>query len=366
MTSFSEGTAAWPAKTWLSGVGKVCENGKVSACCLFAVPLFVVQSDLAGRTDPTFVLAAENAEEAILAPLRRPAVRDDPVLGVVLDAPADNLHGVATLDGVPHLPPVALVNAALVRHEALVHREASLNRSVRHNSLLDILLRLKLERVRRLVLRVRLSVHARVRAMRRLARPRAVREAAVRDDASFLEVLPRVREVTSAAAVVRHVARHEVLGAEHNVRLALRGDSQAVRQRLGGGERPARAASLLVADGMNVVRPLLTRVEALGDAVVGDVLVRLLRDALSDGRVELRSEELARLLAQPAVEVLVVASLPLALRVGVHGVNDERVVHELARLLGHGRCDGRVASGRGGGQEHGEHERGVHHLSQVR
>ena len=110
MTSFSEGTAAWPAKTWLSGVGKVCENGKVSACCLFAVPLFVVQSDLAGRTDPTFVLAAENAEEAILAPLRRPAVRDDPVLGVVLDAPADNLHGVATLDGVPHLEPNSLLS----------------------------------------------------------------------------------------------------------------------------------------------------------------------------------------------------------------------------------------------------------------
>ena len=40
------------------------------------------------------VSSADDAEEAVLAPVGAPRVTHDPVLGAVLDAPAVDLHGV--------------------------------------------------------------------------------------------------------------------------------------------------------------------------------------------------------------------------------------------------------------------------------
>ena len=44
--------------------------------------------------DAALVLAAHDAEEALLAPVRVPRVGDLPVLGAILDAPPNNLDGV--------------------------------------------------------------------------------------------------------------------------------------------------------------------------------------------------------------------------------------------------------------------------------
>ena len=58
--------------------------------------------------DAALVLAADDAEEALLAPVGVPRVGDLPVLGAVLDAPSDDLDGVAAR----RLARRALVDAA--------------------------------------------------------------------------------------------------------------------------------------------------------------------------------------------------------------------------------------------------------------
>mmetsp|Transcript_10060 Transcript_10060/g.26039 ORF Transcript_10060/g.26039 Transcript_10060/m.26039 type:complete len:220 (-) Transcript_10060:436-1095(-) len=155
--------------------------------------------------------APPDLEEALHPPLCGPAVGTKPVglrllplaLGRV-HPPPDNLDGVPPLGDVDH---ALVVDTALVRHERAEHDEPGLDGAVGHDLLLDVLLRLELVHVRRLVLdEGLLAVDARADTLCRLALARAVREARLCDDASGLEVLPRVVEEAAAAPVVRLVA----------------------------------------------------------------------------------------------------------------------------------------------------------------
>mmetsp|Transcript_52640 Transcript_52640/g.123094 ORF Transcript_52640/g.123094 Transcript_52640/m.123094 type:complete len:281 (+) Transcript_52640:388-1230(+) len=92
-----------------------------------------------------------------------------------------------------------------------------------------------------------------------------VREASVSDETLLLEESPGVREEAAAAAVVGLVAGDKLLRGEDDVGLALGSNAKAVREGLGGAEGPARAALLLITDGVDALGPLLAGVERGGD-----------------------------------------------------------------------------------------------------
>ena len=64
---------------------------------------------------------------------------------------------------------------------------------------------------------------------------------------------------TAVAAHVALVARHRVLGGQDHGRIL--GDGEAIREYLVGTKCPAGTTLLLVADRLNEIAPLVTRVE---------------------------------------------------------------------------------------------------------
>jgi len=86
------------------------------------------------RLEAAFIFASDYAEESTLRPVRIPAVRDQPIGNIVLDAPSDQLHGMSANGISSHM----LVNSGFIAQEIFVHRETCLHRSVRHNLGLDL------------------------------------------------------------------------------------------------------------------------------------------------------------------------------------------------------------------------------------
>merc|ERR1719321_215451 len=86
--------------------------------------------------DAALVLAAHDAEEALLAPVGVPRVGDLPVFRTVLHAPPDNLDGVTTRG----LARRALVNSARIILEVAVDCEGRLDGPALHDHALNFLL----------------------------------------------------------------------------------------------------------------------------------------------------------------------------------------------------------------------------------
>eukprot|EP00406_Dinophysis_acuminata_P033572 CAMPEP_0179372304 /NCGR_PEP_ID=MMETSP0797-20121207/86188_1 /TAXON_ID=47934 /ORGANISM="Dinophysis acuminata, Strain DAEP01" /LENGTH=369 /DNA_ID=CAMNT_0021088215 /DNA_START=52 /DNA_END=1163 /DNA_ORIENTATION=+ len=258
--------------------------------------------------DAARVLAPHDPEEPRVAPGRAPAVRDGPVVGGVLRAVADDLHGVAALR--EELPEVLGVDARLVAHEALVDHEGDLDRPVGEDLLLHVLDAVDREDARGPGPDEGLAVGARGRAGRGRPLAGGVGEAGVGHDPGVLQVLPGLGELAPAAAHVALVAAHHVLRRQDGRGLP-GGDGLAVAQHLRRGEGPAAAAPLLVPDWVDQAGPLLPRVEVgrhVGDGLV-DALVPDLVHVLPDVR-EGRPEDHARLVEGQALEELVGARHP--------------------------------------------------------
>lgn len=165
---------------------------------------------------------------------------------------------------------------------------------------------------------------------------------------SRLHVLPGLDGVASVAALVSVsiVARDKVLGRKNNVDGQVGLNGKAVRQSLGGSEGPARAALLLVADGVDASRPLGARVERGRDGS---------RDGVNNGGlgteniIEARSENLLGITKGPRGELVVHGGLPRGTR--VLDTLDEVLVNE-----GHhvGVGDGAGSSDKGSKEGNGE------------
>mmetsp|Transcript_30701 Transcript_30701/g.57367 ORF Transcript_30701/g.57367 Transcript_30701/m.57367 type:complete len:341 (-) Transcript_30701:186-1208(-) len=237
--------------------------------------------------DATFIPPADDAEVALLAPVRVPAVGHLPVFHSAVHAPADNTHGMAAED----LRGSPLVDARHVVLEVRVDGESRLNRSVGHDGLLEgLFARVGLWAtgvgvtgrgevvVRSLGARVtglwacrrrggwasrRALIWVRIRTLgavvvavgegegRAEASVSAERTSAVvlssSDESRPGNVAPcKIQE--SASTAVRFRAEAHLLRREGDLHLAARGDAKAVRGGFGSSERPAATTVALVAD----------------------------------------------------------------------------------------------------------------------
>ncbi len=203
-------------------------------------------------------VALLDLEEALGAPSSAPAVGAQPVWGVVFGAPTKNLDGVAALGG--ELKEALVVDTLGVGEERLVNHEASLNRSVGVDLLLDIVNSLELVAALGLGASEGRRVLASGGAGGSSGGSSNIGEAGISQKTSLGDVLPSLVQIATAAALVDSVARHEVLGGVAVGGGALHGsvgcDGSAVRKNLGSRNSPARAALALVTDGVNVLRPL--------------------------------------------------------------------------------------------------------------
>lgn len=86
--------------------------------------------------DAAMILATQNAEESLVAPVVVPRVCNQPVGHLLLapHAPAQDADGMTA----QFLAMLVLVHTALVKDQILVDREGPLHGSVRHDLLLDV------------------------------------------------------------------------------------------------------------------------------------------------------------------------------------------------------------------------------------
>merc|ERR1719215_1305847 len=244
--------------------------------------------------DAALVGAAVHAEVALLGPIRIPGVGDLPILLAVLDAPANDLHGVPASHPAGHV----VVDAAGIVLKVGVDGEGHLHGPACHDGPLDALLAAGLHDVPLEMVLVRGEVVVRshrvgvalLRATRRALRraPRlalgwvgvgalrpvvmAVRErkvaaealaegtravvlpaahgALAAEQATLLHVGPRRCDLATVAALGHQPAAVEadILGGQRHHLRPVCGDAHAVRGRLCAGEGPAAAAVRLITD----------------------------------------------------------------------------------------------------------------------
>jgi len=223
--------------------------------------------------DEALVSATADTEVALLTPVLAPRVGDLPELLAVLDTPADELDGVATLEGARDV----VVDTAGVGHEVRVDAEGDLDGAVLHDVVLDLLLAAEGVVVLALAL-VLVPLEGSVASALVLTLggddlggvlAGSVGVALVRHNTSALEVLPGAAGLATVAGAAAEEevlgAGVDVLGRERNV--DAKGDALTVAHGLGGTKGPAGTAVLLVADlgHGGALGPVGGRVEGLGD-----------------------------------------------------------------------------------------------------
>jgi len=247
-------------------------------------------------------VALLDLEEAGHAPWGAPWVGAEPVVKASLSAPAEHLDGVTASNTTRDV----VVNTALVVEEVVVDGEGSLHGSVVVELILDALNGGGVNggAALALVLQPALAwTSAGWSADAGVTATGGVGPASVRDDTSVGEVLPDVVEVTTVATVVVGVARDGILRGEDEV---LAGNAESVGESLGSTESPAWTALLLITDGVDALRELVSSgvewgggsTEGLVDIgggnlrleidVGGDEVKELLSGVVSEG-VSLRS-----------------------------------------------------------------------------
>jgi len=212
------------------------------------------------------IVATLDLEEALITPGGVPAVGNEPVVGARFGAPANDLHGVATLRG--KLPDVLAVDTSLVGHEALVDLEGNLDRTIGHDLLLHGLNAIDGTDGGGLSPGEWRAIGAFGGTGRSVAATCTIWEAGVSEEASIFDVLPCAREHTSLAAHITMVAAHHVLRRQ-NRRCLLVGNGLTITHDLRSRECPARTAALLIADWMNQALPIGPGIEVRWNA--GDV-----------------------------------------------------------------------------------------------
>mmetsp|Transcript_10704 Transcript_10704/g.30712 ORF Transcript_10704/g.30712 Transcript_10704/m.30712 type:complete len:356 (+) Transcript_10704:526-1593(+) len=342
----------------------------------------------AGSLDAALVLATNDAEETVLAPVLVPAVHNGPVLDTVLDAPADHLDGVAAEGLAGHV----LVDASFVGLEVFVHGERNRDGAVLVDLLHEALLAVDsvgglgvdLVGLVGLVVvgltagllagggRVRRQVAAGGHVVGVLAVVEARRKGvglaggssahilvvATGRDTVAHEELPRTRglaavaahgAVEEARAVVGLFGRAELVLSVHN--------APAVIQSLRGRERPAAAAAGLVPDVANHVSaggPVVAGIKGIWE---GD---RVLEGLLREAKIHV-AQVVGHDGAQHALGLGHGHALEARGHVGLPG--GASAVHGIHGLRGD--CRNRVVlgeDGRGGGAEEAKRENdGLHH-----
>merc|ERR1711933_310673 len=86
--------------------------------------------------DATMVLASQNPEETLLAPVGVPAVCHNPILVLAFSAVADNFHSMSAFRDLFVL--LLVINSMAVSHEASVHLEANLDGPILHQIFLHV------------------------------------------------------------------------------------------------------------------------------------------------------------------------------------------------------------------------------------
>ena len=227
----------------------------------------------AHRLDAEVVLAAHDAEPALLSPVGSPRVTSDPVLLAVLLAPADHRDGVVHAGGAS----LVLEDASLVRlqlaggidgardrttgvdllHHALLSGNASV--------LLHVVLGVVLHSVAGIVVTA-VAADVDVRALHVLG---LVAHAALGGDAALLHQHVRRQHATAAATIGSGGAVHNHLRRELSSRPSVLGhQTQTIRHRRGSSKRPAGAAvlrNMLVSGNRNVGNSVDITTRRLGE-----------------------------------------------------------------------------------------------------
>jgi len=173
-----------------------------------------------------------------------------------------------------------------------------------------------------------------VAASRRIAIPRGVGKACVRNDAISFQITPCAGETSTGASIVTRVTAHHVLGRQHGRCRALR-NSHTIAQHLRSGKCPTTPALLLIADWVSQTSPMRCGIEGSWNGLGKDsrihTLIQDLVKVVGDVR-EISAQENPSIIKREAVEKRVCTSFPRRARDGIEAPNVLGVVDE--RLSG--------------------------------